>query len=219
MNVIYELFRWIGVITGYPFYWFFLKTKYYYENPERKNRRIPGGALIISNHFNPLDFVQNVFVFFPRKLWVVASEDAFRFKLQSFGMKFWGGIMANRKTKSMRFIADSVKQLQKGNLVQIFPEGHNTPDGTIKEFYPSYVMIALRAKTPIVPVISDGAYGFRKRVHIMFGEPIDVQQYYDESKKLRQNVDDINEIIHNKVLQLREELDVRIQEEKKGKSK
>ena len=218
MIILYEIFRWVGVITGYPFKWLYFKNKIYYEN-ERATRRVRGGALIISNHFNPLDYVMNVFVFFPRKLYVVASEDAFRNPFRKYGMKFWGGIQANRVTKSMRFVAQSVREIKKGHLVQIFPEGHNTDDGTIKPFYPSYIAIALKADAPIVPVITDGNYGFSKRVHLLVGEPIVLSQYTDSAKATKEDIVRLNEIVYEKVLQLRRELDVRVEQDRKGKSK
>ena len=213
--MLYDIFRWIGVITGYPFKWIYFKNKVYYEN-ENVPKRVRGGALVISNHFNPLDYVMNVFIFFPRKLYVVASEHAFKNAFLRFGMKFWGGIQANRVTRSMRFITQSVQEIQRGHLVQIFPEGHNTDDGTIKAFYPSYIMIALRANAPIVPVITDGNYGLFKRVHLIIGEPIDLSQYLSGTRARKDDIMRLNDIVRDKVLQLRQELDRRIANEKKG---
>lgn len=215
MTVIYEIFRWIGVVTGYPFRWLFFKDKIYYQSPN-STRRVKGGALIITNHFNPLDFVMNVFVFFPRKLWVVASEHAFKNWVLKFGMKFWGGIEANRVTRSLRFISESVRLLKKGKIVQIFPEGHNTDDGTIKAFYPSYIVIAQRADVPIVPVITDGGYGLFKRVHLIVGDAIDLKDYLDTEKPSREDIERLNDIVRQKVLDLRAELDERIAADKKG---
>ena len=214
--MIYEIFRWIGVITGYPFRWLFFKDKIYYEN-ERAKRRVKGGALIISNHFNPLDYVMNVFLFFPRKLYVVASEHAFKNRLISFGMKFWGGIEANRVTRSMTFITQSIREIKKGHLVLIFPEGHNTDDGTIKAFYPSYILIAHKANAPIVPVVSDGNYGPLKRVHLIVGESIDLTDYINAPKVNKEEIARLNDIIREKVLALRAELDRRIEADKKGR--
>lgn len=211
--MIYEFFRWIGVIMGYPFKWLFFKNKTYYEN-DRAPRRVKGGALIITNHFNPLDYVMNVFVFFPRKLYVVASEHAFKNAPLRFGMKFWGGIQANRVTKNMRFIIESARHIQAGHLVQIFPEGHNTDDGTIKAFYPSYILIAWKAKAPIVPVITDGNYGITKRVHLMVGEPIDLTDYLDAEKPSKEDVIRLNDMVRQKVLFLRQEIDRRIEADK-----
>ena len=208
--MLYEIFRWIGVITGYPFKWLYFKNKVYYES-ENTPKRVRGGALIISNHFNPLDYVLNCFIFFPRKLYVVASEHAFKNSFLRFGMRFWGGIEANRVTKSMRFVSQSIREIKRGHLVQIFPEGHNTDDGTIKPFYPSYILIALRANAPIVPVITDGNYGLFKRVHMIIGESIDLSQYLSDSKAKKEDIARLNDIVREKVLQLRKELELRVE--------
>ena len=209
MKIIYEIFRWLGVLSGWPFHWVFFKRKTYYEDKSVQGRRVKGGALIITNHFNPWDYVHNVFFFFPRKLYIVASEHAFKNKLQTFGMKFWGGIKCDRRVKSMRFVKESVVELQKGHLVQIFPEGHNTDDGTIKAFYPSYILIALRAKKPIIPVVTDGAYRFTKRTHLIVGKPIDLYEHLESEKYTRQDIDRLNHMVRQKVLELRQEMERR----------
>lgn len=214
MKILYDIFRWIGVVTGYPFKWLYFKNKIYYET-ENVPKRVKGGALVISNHFNPLDYVLNVYVFFPRKLYIVASEHAFKNAFLRFGMKFWGGIQANRVTKSMHFVTESIREIKKGHLVQIFPEGHNTDDGTIKPFYSSYILIALKAKAPIVPVITDGNYGLFKRVHLMVGESIDLSAYITGPKATREDITRLNDMVYDKVLRLREELDRRIEADRK----
>ena len=218
MKVIYEIFRWIGVISGLPAQWIYFKKKIYYEEGAVRARKIRSGALIICNHFCPLDYVMNVLTFFPRKLYVVASEDAFRTKGLVFGMKFWGGIKADRVTRSMSFVKESVRELKNGHLVMIFPEGHNTPDGTIKAFYPSYIVIALLAGVPIIPLAIDGNYGLTKRTHMIIGKPICLSDYLGGRKYTREDVDQLNDIVRQKVLDLRAELDRRIEaDRRKGK--
>lgn len=214
MKAIYEIGRWVGVITGLPAQWIYFSRKNYYESEHAKTRHHKGAALVIANHYNPMDFVMNVLNFFPRKLYVVASEYAFCHPLLRFGMKFWGGIECNRVTRSPRFIVEAARELKKGHLVMIFPEGHNTPDGNIHPFYPSYITIALRGDAPLLPVISDGNYGLFKRVHVMVGDPIDLKQYLTGDKATREDIDRINDIIYQKVLALRAQLDRCISGEK-----
>ena len=72
--MIYEIFRVIGVVLGYPLQLIFFKRKTYYEDKKQKHL-FRGGKLLISNHFNMFDYVMTCFVVFPRKLNVVASED------------------------------------------------------------------------------------------------------------------------------------------------
>lgn len=212
MFLLYEFGRWSAVLMSFPFCWLLFKQKVYYEDKRVQNRRVRGGALIVSNHFCPLDYIMNVILFFPRKLYIVAAEMAFKNKLFRFSMKFWGGIEANRNTKSVRFIIESAKEIKNGHLVQIFPEGHNTKDGKIQPFYPGYVAIALRAKAPIIPVITDGNYGLFKRTHVIIGKPIDLRTYLNGESYTKEDMLRINEIFYQKALELQAELHRRIQQ-------
>ena len=213
--MIYEFFRLFGTITGIPAELLFFKRKTYYEDKAVQSRRIKGGALIIANHYNVLDYVMNAFVVFPRKLNVVASEHAYKNKLQAFGMRFWGGIQANRVTRSMRFMDIAADVIRKEQLVLIFPEGKNTDDGTIKQFYHSYLVIAHRARSPIIPIVSDGNYGIFKRASIIIGKPIDISQFNFSERPTRDELKAANEVIYNKVLSLREQLEILKSKKKK----
>ena len=174
--------------------------------------------MIVSNHFSMLDYVLTSFVVFPRKLNVVASEMPFKNKLLRFGMKFFGAIEANRETKNMSFINKCVDVLKKGQLVQIYPEGQNTPDGKIHEFKPSYTLIAHRANVPIVLIISDGNYGIFKRTSVIISEEIDVSKFIDVNAKTTKKEERLalNNYIHKRALELREELEV-LKNKKKGR--
>ena len=86
--MIYEFFRMIGMILGYPLQLIFFKRRTYFEG--KRNRSFKrGGKLIITNHFNMLDYVMTCFLVFPRRLNAVASEDPFKRPLFRFGMKFF----------------------------------------------------------------------------------------------------------------------------------
>lgn len=213
----YEILRIIGTITGYPFQLLFFKRKTYYV--DKKKTSFKGGKLIVSNHFNLFDYVLTAFIVFPRKLNAVAAEYPFKNKLARFGMKFFGTIEANRETKSMRFVDESVEVLKKGQLVQIFPEGRNTPDGKIHEFKPSYTLIAHRAHVPIILVITDGNYGLFKRASVLISEEIDVSNFIDPNSKITKKEERMrfNEYIHTRALEMREELERLKKEGKKKK--
>lgn len=217
--MIYTFFRWIGLITGYPMQLVFFKRKTYYEDRKSTNLK-RGGKLIISNHFNMLDYVLTSFVVFPRKLNVVASEHPFKNPFFRFGMKFFGAIQANRETKSMRFMDVCADTIKKGELVQIFPEGRNTPDGNIHEFKHSYIVIAYRSGAPIVPIVTDGNYGLFKQASVIVGKEIDVSRFItsDRHTPTRQELNEANEYIYNKVIELRQELEERKREGKKRRT-
>lgn len=214
--MIYYLFWWLCIITGYPFQLLLFKRRTFYEDKSVQSLKIKGGALIISNHCHFYDYMMNMFAVTPRKLNVVSSELAYKNKLLAFGMRFFGGIEANRVTKSMRFMDTAAEVIRNGKLVQIFPEARITDDGAIKPFKHSYIVIAHRANAPIIPIVTDGNYGFSKRASIIVGKPIYVSDYVktDRRTPTREELETVNEIIYSKVLSLRQEL-----EEKKAASK
>lgn len=216
--MIYELFRWIGLITGYPLQLLFFKRKTYYEDKSEQGRRVRGGALVISNHYSPLDYVMNMFLFPFRKLHVVMSEVTFRGrkkKLFKFLTKFHGGICSDRDIMGMKFIDDSVEVIENGGLVQIFPEAHITTDGDMHEFKTSYLMIALRSDAPIIPVIIDGSYGFFKRSHVIIGKKIYLSDYCTSLNPTKEEILALNDIVYKKSLALKEELDLKIKRKDK----
>ena len=207
--MIYEIFRVIGVLLGYPLHWLFFKEKVYYEG-KKNNEWKKGGKLIISNHYNVLDYIMLAFMVCPRKLIAVASEMPFRSKLLRFGMKFFGAIQANRETKDMSFIEKSAEVISKGKLVLIFPEGGNTPDGKMHAFKPSYVRISEMAGCKIVPIITDGNYGLFKRASVIVGNQIDLVEilgWNDELDLTKEQVIKANEIIYQKAQELRVRLE------------
>lgn len=215
--MIYDIFRIIGLVLGYPLQLVFFKRKTYYVD-KKNTHLLKGGKLIITNHFNMFDYVLTSFVVFPRKLNVVASEIPFKSKIARFGMKFFGAIEANRETRSMTFVNKCADVLKKGQLVQIYPEGRNTPDGKIHQFKPSYTLIAHRAKVPIVLVISDGNYGIFKRTSVIISEEIDISKFIDVNSKTTKKEERLalNDYIYNRALELRQELE-KLKNKKKGK--
>ena len=202
----YDFFRWFGIVTGYLAQLAFFKTKVYYEDKQVQSRRIKGGALIISNHYNLFDYVVNMFVLLPRKLYAVAGELAYASKIMIWRMRFFGGIQADRINKTMNFIDESATLLKKGKLVQIFPEGKNTEDGEMAPFKPSYLMIALRGNVPIIPIMTNGQYGWRKRVRVLIGKPINLRDYCTSQNPTREEIQMLNDIVFAKAQELRQKL-------------
>jgi len=98
-------------------------------------------------------------------------------------------------------------------LVQIYPEASITTDGRMHDFKPSYVLIALRADVPIIPVITDGNYGLFKRVHLIIGEPIYLGDAITSENPSREEIMTLNAQVYQKCLELQEQL----QQKKSGK--
>ena len=211
-----EIFRWLALITGWPVQLLVFKRKTYYEDIRAQGRRVRGKALIVSNHFSVFEYMVNIFLFPFRKLYVVYWPH--HSKRIRWGMKFFGGIVSDRDVMGLRFMDESVKTLEKGRIVQIYPEAYISEDGRMDEFKPSYVLIALRAEAPIIPVITDGNYGFFKRVHLIIGKPIDLWDYCTSEDPTKEEIMALNDIVYKKCLELQRELEARKQNKRRVKN-
>lgn len=211
-----EIFRWLALLSAWPVQLLVFKRKTYYEDRRAQGRRVRGKALIVSNHFSVFDYMVNLFLFPFRKLYVVYwPQNSKRIR---WGMKFFGGIVSDRDVMSLRFMDESVKTLEKGRIVQIYPEAYISEDGRMDEFKPSYVLIALRAEAPIIPVITDGQYGLFKRVHLIIGKPIDLWDYCTSEDPTKEEIMALNDIVYKKCLELQRELEARKQNKRRVKN-
>ncbi len=190
----------------WPFYAIVFKPKIRYEDKADFKAHRRAGAVLITNHYNMFDFILNIYLCLPRKLYIVASELAFQNKLITFGMKFFGGIQANRNTHSLRFIDESVRLLQQGKLVQIFPEGRNTDDGEIQPFHPTYLLMALRADAVIIPVVTDGHYGLLRRAHLYVGRTIRLSECGLTNPASKEQLAAVNDRIRDRIVAMRRAL-------------
>ncbi len=213
----YEFFRWLALITGWLPQLLIFKRKTYYQNKAVQGRRVKGGALVISNHYRVFDYMRNLFLFPFRKLYVVfwPQRNKKRGKFFLWGMRFFGGVASDKDTGSLRFIDESVALLEKGKLLQIYPEARITPDGRMHPFKASYLVIALRAQVPILPVITDGQYGLFKRVHLIIGEPIYPWELCESENPTKEEIARVNEIVYQRCLSLQRELEARKARKKK----
>lgn len=204
---IQEFFRLLGIVLAWPLQLLFFKRRTFYENPTTRSRHISGGALVVSNHFHVFDYMLSVFLFYGRKLHIVMIDRMYK-KSKYFHvcMDVFGGICANRDDMGMRFADESVRVIEEGGLVQIFPEGHISPDGEMQPFKNAYLMIALRSDAPIIPVILDGNYGLFRRAGVIIGEPIYLSQMNKSLSPTKEELMEMNRAVERKCRQLREEL-------------
>ncbi|MBQ9709819.1 MAG: 1-acyl-sn-glycerol-3-phosphate acyltransferase [Clostridia bacterium] len=207
--MIYNFFRIFCWIVNYPIALLFTRHKTYYEDKASTNLK-KGGKLLIQNHFGAWDFVLSSYLVFPRRLYVVTSEMPYKNKLLSIGMRFFNGIQANRNTMNMAFMDECAGYIKKGKLGLIYPEGRNTPDGKLQRFKHSYLVIAHRAQSPIVPIVSDGNYKAFRKVSVIVGREIDVSSFFSDPERPipeKAELERANEYVHARVEELREQLE------------
>ncbi|MBX3395358.1 MAG: 1-acyl-sn-glycerol-3-phosphate acyltransferase [Phycisphaerae bacterium] len=164
--------------------WTAFKT--YFRGRAFHVNRVPmtGPALLVANHQSFLDPIVGA-LSLPRECSYLARETLFR-------NRFFGGLIrrlnafpVKRGAADVNAVKEVLRRLRDGKLVMIFPEGTRSRDGAISRFNPNSLLIAQRAKVPIVPVLIDGAYqAFPRgrfiprpyRIHVIYAEPLTVEE-------------------------------------------
>ncbi|MDR3264162.1 MAG: 1-acyl-sn-glycerol-3-phosphate acyltransferase [Clostridiales bacterium] len=191
-----------GLAVGLLLQPFWFKTKTYYEDGNKQNKRIKGGALIITNHRSFLDGIVIIIRFFFKRLYFIAA-DYYKGRLKIFKrvMRSLGGIFVDKDAHNMDFIEKSKRVTAKGKAIMIFPEGDYKFTYEPSKFAPGYIMLAVKTGAKIVPIVNDFNYGLFKRVHLMVGNSIDLSVYSGAELSL-DKLNEINDEINGKFLTL-----------------
>lgn len=117
--------------------------------------------------------------------------------------EFGGSIHLKQKVHG-GFIKSALKQLRKGNVIGIFPEGVPNKKSSIRKGKTGVARLVLKGKVPVVPIGIQGTLHLwsrlkwlprpGKKVTITIGKPIYFKEYYSRDEEyavLRKVTDDI----------------------------
>jgi 1-acyl-sn-glycerol-3-phosphate acyltransferase len=145
---------------------------------------LSGPVLLVSNHQSNLDPVL-IGLACPRQLKYLARQGLFFWPF-SWWIKALGAVPIDRDRGSIAGIRTTLRLLNEGEAVVVFPEGSRTPDGRLQEMLPGFCLLARRSGATLVPVGLNGAYEALKRgaaiprlaeISLVFGPPIHPAQY------------------------------------------
>ena len=162
-----------------PIYYILCPFRYY-----GKKQIADGAAVLVCNHFTLFDIV------FPGMLtWegvhFISKKENGEVPVLGAVMRKVKCIFANRDGKDVRVLLDSLKCLKNGDKIVIFPEGtRNKTDAPMMEFHHGAAVMAIKAKTPIIPNVIYNKPRVFRLTHVIVGEPMDLTEYYD--KKLNE---------------------------------
>ena len=182
-------------ILLYPWVWLMFPTVF------KGNKNIPKGKCIfVCNHTSNVDPVLMILSTW-RKQYFLAKKELFKCWFMRLVMKIAHGICIDRGKTDLKAIKESIKVLNEGKILTIFPEGtRNKTCSELGEVKAGAAMFAIKTKTPIIPVwISKKPKLFRPN-KLVFGKPFTLEEFYN--KKLdSQLLEEGGKIIGQKLLE------------------
>lgn len=148
-----------------------------YQRLERE-----GAALLLANHQSYLDPLFAA-LHLSRPVSYVARDSLFRIPVLGWLLRNTYVIPISRDSAAASSIRQSVRQLERGFLVGVFPEGTRTRDGSIGPLKPGFLALVRRCSVPIYPIgiagsfeaLPRGSWFIRpRRVCVVYGEPLTV---------------------------------------------
>ncbi len=167
----------------------------------RKNRP-KGKAIICSNHRSNWDIVLYL-LHTKERVKILAKKELANNKFFGFILKHLGAIFIDREGNDINAIKECMKALKEGKKLFIFPEGTRLKDESkiLGEIKSGMAMIAIKTKTPIIPVWNARKPKLFRKSKIFIGKPYELSEFY--GKKLdEETLNEANQVVREKMLEL-----------------
>lgn len=134
-----------------------------------------GGVMLCSNHKSYWDPV-TLGVGIERPIRYMAKSELFKVPLLNLLIRALGAFPVKRGRVSKDAIRQSIKMLESGGLIGIFPEGTRNKEelGMAKR---GAAMMAIRADATIVPAAIIGNYRLFRKMKVAYGKPLRASDY------------------------------------------
>ncbi len=138
-----------------------------------------GPLILIGNHINSLDVLVALAFSYPRKIFFLVKKETFESPFLKFLFNTWGSIPVDRGTADFQALNKATDALNQGHFFVIAPEGTRTKNGRLIKAHTGVVVIAMKSKATIMPVVQYGGEKFfenikklrRTKVTIQVGAP------------------------------------------------
>ncbi len=123
----------------------------------RRNVPPAGGVLLVCNHQSFFDPILATLAI-PRECHFMARDTLFRNRWFSKLITSLNAFPVKRGTADVGAIKETLRRLKRGGPVTVFPEATRTLDGAVRPMQPGVVLVARKARVPLVPTMILGAF-------------------------------------------------------------
>lgn len=192
-----------------PVYYLLKPFRFYGE------RKIGNGAYIfVCNHYTMFDMVYPAATTW-ESIHILAKSEVKKQPVIGWLAKAIKVIFANRDGNDARTLLDCIKCLKNGEKLLIFPEGtRNKTQEEMLEFKHGAAVMAIKTKTPIIPVVIYDKPRMFKKTHILIDEPLELSEYYDR-KLTAEEYAQADEKIRSHMLKMKEDHRAYLESKKK----
>lgn len=156
-----------------------------------------GGVLLCTNHIDNLD-PPVVGITCPRTVHFMAKEELFNMPILKSVLPQVQAFPVKRGMSDRDAFRTTLKLLRSGKVVGMFPEGTRSKDGQLGKGLAGAGFFALKGDAAVVPCAIVGPYKKFKKLHVIYGQPIDMTSYRDN----RASAEEVTEVIMKEIQSL-----------------
>jgi len=164
---------------------------HHWEIRGKRNRPPNGPVIVVANHISALDppllgSIMN------RPVHFMAKEELLKNPITKWFLLKIGVIPVKRGKADRKALLSSLKLLKENRVFGIFPEGTRHKPGKLGKAKPGTVLIALKSKSPILPIGIKNINSSKKTL-VSIGKAYTLDSYYDRklTKEEKKEVADI----------------------------
>lgn len=149
----------------------------------RQNIPPTGGVLVVSNHQSYLDPVL-LAVQLRRPMSYMARATLFKNRFFSWLISNLNAFPVRRGEGDVGAVRETIRRLDDGHMLALFPEGTRSADGEVKALEPGVALIIRRTTAVIVPAVIDGSHEAWPKgkklprahpIRVLYGPPLDIK--------------------------------------------
>lgn len=158
-------------------------------------KKVKGGAIVAANHTSFVDpFVVGV-TFWYRRLFFLVAEIVMKGKLRSLLLRGVGAIKIDRNNADIEAVNKSIKRLEEGFLLTVFPQGGINKADNIDTIKSGAVLMAIRSGVPIIPIhILPRKKWYNTRT-VVIGNAINPKDFYTKKFPSTTDIKNITEAL------------------------
>lgn len=128
-------------------------------------------------------------------------------------------IFLERDGGDVRGLMDALRCLKNGEKIAIYPEGkrNKTEEGELLPFESGAAMLAIKTRTPVVPILCYKKTRMFRLNHVVIGEPFELSEYYGQ-KLTQELLAEADGKLRDRLIAMRDE-HAKMLEEKKNRKK
>lgn len=174
--------------------------------------------IIVGNHKSVLDVVPAA-ICMDKPVHYMAKQELTEKRIGRWFTKKCECIIVTRDGSDARAVMQAMRYLKNGESVCIFPEGtRNKTDEVFLPFKSGASALAIKTKTPIIPMIQYKKIKAFKRSYFYYGEPFEFTEYYDK-RLTEEDIKEADEKLKARMLAMYNELGEYLNGGKKKKKK